>query len=79
LIYRHKEKIRLIFDQRLTRQQGEVELNQWIKQAKKMKNKLGKRARADTGIPAKQEAGCNNKEDWQQIIRKQAEEFAQRQ
>jgi transposase len=39
LIYRHKEKIRLIFDQRLTRQQGEVELNQWIEQAKKMKNK----------------------------------------
>ena len=39
LIYRHKEKIRLIFDQRLTRQQGEFELNQWMEQAKKMKNK----------------------------------------
>lgn len=39
LSYRHKEKIRLIFDQRLARQQGEVELNQWMEQARKMKNK----------------------------------------
>jgi transposase len=39
LLYEHKEKFRSIFDQRLTREQGEIELNQWIEQAKKMKNK----------------------------------------
>jgi transposase len=39
LIYQHKEKFRSIFDQRLTREQGEMELNQWIEQAKKIKNK----------------------------------------
>lgn len=38
LIYQHKEKFRSIFDQRLTREQGEVELNHWIKQAKTIKN-----------------------------------------
>ena len=38
LLYEHKEKFRSIFDQRLTREQGEIELNQWIEQAKKMKN-----------------------------------------
>lgn len=39
LLYEHKERFRSIFDQRLTRKQGEIELNQWIEQAKKMKNK----------------------------------------
>jgi transposase len=39
LLYERKEKFRSIFDQRLTREQGEIELNQWIEQAKKMKNK----------------------------------------
>ena len=39
LIYQHKEKFRSIFNQRLTREQGETELNQWIEQAKKIKNK----------------------------------------
>jgi transposase len=39
LIYQHQEKFRSIFDRRLTRQQGESELHQWIEQAKKMKNK----------------------------------------
>ena len=39
LLDEHKEKFRSIFDQRLTREQGEIELNQWIEQAKKMKNK----------------------------------------
>jgi transposase len=38
LMYQHKEKFRSIFDQRLTREQGEVELNHWIKQAKTIKN-----------------------------------------
>ncbi|KAB2925554.1 MAG: transposase [Candidatus Contendobacter sp.] len=35
----HKEKFRSIFNQRLTRKQGEIELNQWIEQAKKLKNR----------------------------------------
>jgi len=39
IIYEHKEKFRLIFNQHLTRQQGEIALNQWIEEAKKMKNK----------------------------------------
>lgn len=39
LLYEHKEKFRSIFNQRLSRKQGEVELNQWIEQAKKVKNK----------------------------------------
>jgi transposase len=39
LLYEHKEKFRSIFDQRLTRKQGEIELNRWIEQANKMKNK----------------------------------------
>ena len=39
LLHEHKERFRSIFDQRLTREQGEIELNQWIEQAKKMKNK----------------------------------------
>jgi transposase len=39
LIYEHKEKFRSIFDQHLTREQGEIELNQWIEEAKSMKNK----------------------------------------
>ena len=38
LIYDHKEKFRTIFNQNLTREQGEIELNQWIEEAKKMKN-----------------------------------------
>jgi len=39
ILYEHKEKFRLIFNQRLTREQGEIELNQWIEEANKMKNK----------------------------------------
>lgn len=39
LIYEHKEKFRSIFNQHLTRKQGEIELNQWIEEAKSMKNK----------------------------------------
>lgn len=39
LLYEHKEKFRSIFNQRLTRKQGEIELNQWIEQAKKVKNR----------------------------------------
>ena len=39
LIYDHKEKLRTIFNQNLTRKQGEIELNQWMEEAKKMKNK----------------------------------------
>ncbi len=39
LLYEHKEKFRSIFNQRLTRKQGEIELDQWIEQAKKVKNK----------------------------------------
>jgi len=39
LIYDHKEKFRAIFDQHLTREHGEIELNQWIEEAKSMKNK----------------------------------------
>ena len=38
LIYEHKEKFRAIFNQHLTREQGEIELNKWIEEAKKMKN-----------------------------------------
>jgi transposase len=38
LIYLHKEKFRAIFNQHLTREQGEKVLNQWIEEAKKMKN-----------------------------------------
>src|SRR5512139_327366 len=39
LLYEHKEKFRSIFDRRLTRAQGEIELIQWVEQAKEMKNK----------------------------------------
>ena len=39
LIYDHKEKFRAIFNQNLTRKQGEIELNKWMEEAKKMKNK----------------------------------------
>jgi transposase len=38
LIYEHKEKFRAIFNQNLTREQGEIELDKWIEEAKKMKN-----------------------------------------
>ena len=38
LIDEHKEKFRAIFNQNLTREQGEIELNKWIEEAKKMKN-----------------------------------------
>ena len=38
LLYCHKEKFRAIFNQKLTRQQGEKELNQWIKEARTTKN-----------------------------------------
>ena len=38
LLYEHKEKFRAIFNQNLTRKQGEIELNKWIEEAKKMKN-----------------------------------------
>ena len=38
LIYEHKEKFRAIFNQNLTREQGEIELNKWIEEAKRMKN-----------------------------------------
>jgi len=37
LIYEHKEKFRAIFNQHLTREQGEIALTQWIEEAKKMK------------------------------------------
>jgi transposase len=39
LIYDHKEKFRAIFNKNLTREQGEIELNKWIEEAEKMKNK----------------------------------------
>ena len=39
VFYENKEKFRLIFNQRLTREQGEIELNQWIEEVNKMKNK----------------------------------------
>lgn len=39
VLYEHKEKFRLIFNQRLTREQGEIALNQWVEEARKMKNK----------------------------------------
>ena len=39
LIYDHKEKFRAIFNKNLTRKQGEIELNKWMEEAKKMKNK----------------------------------------
>jgi len=38
-LYEHKEKFRSIFERRLTRAQGEIELIQWVEQAKEMKNK----------------------------------------
>ena len=38
LIDEHKEKFRAIFNQKITRNQGEIELNQWIEEAQKMKN-----------------------------------------
>ena len=38
LIYDHKKKFRAIFNQHLTREQGEIELNLWIEEDKKMKN-----------------------------------------
>ena len=37
-VYEHKEKFRAIFNQNLTREQGEIELNKWIEEAKKMSN-----------------------------------------
>ena len=37
-IYDHKEKFRAIFNQQITRNQGEIELNQWIEEAQKMNN-----------------------------------------
>lgn len=39
LLHEHKEKYRSIFDQHLTREQGEIVLTQWIEQAKQMKHK----------------------------------------
>ncbi len=39
LIYDHKEKFRALFNQRLTRRQGAVELERWIEEAKKLQNK----------------------------------------
>lgn len=39
LIYEYKEKFRSIFDQHLTREHGEIELNRWIEEAKSMNNK----------------------------------------
>lgn len=39
LIYAHKEKFRSLFNQRLSREHGEIELNQWIENAKQMQNK----------------------------------------
>ena len=39
LIYEHKETFRKIFNQNLTRKQGEIELNKWIEAAKKINNK----------------------------------------
>ena len=38
LIYDHKEKFRALFNQKITRNQGEIELNQWIEEAQEMKN-----------------------------------------
>ena len=39
LLYEHKEKFRSIFNRRLTREPGEIELIQWLEQAKEMKQK----------------------------------------
>ena len=39
LIYEHKESFRSIFNQRLSREHGEIKLNQWMENAKKMQNK----------------------------------------
>jgi transposase len=39
LLYEHQEKFRSIFERRLTQAQGEIELIQWVEQAKEMKNK----------------------------------------
>lgn len=39
LIYEHKEKFRSIFNQHLTREHGEIELNRWVDEAKNMNNK----------------------------------------
>ena len=36
VFYENKEKFRLIFNQRLTREQGEIELNQWIEEVNKV-------------------------------------------
>ena len=38
-MYDHKEKFREIFNQHLTREQGQIELDKWIESAKKMNNK----------------------------------------
>ena len=38
LIYDHKEKFRALFNQKIDRNQGEIELNQWIEKAQKIKN-----------------------------------------
>ena len=37
--YPEKEKIRFIFNKRLTHEQGEIELNKWIDEAKKLNNR----------------------------------------
>lgn len=39
LSYDHKEKFRALFNQRLTRRQGAVELEKWIEEAKELQNK----------------------------------------
>jgi transposase len=39
LLYNQKEKIRFIFNKRLTHEQGEIELNKWIDEAKKLNNR----------------------------------------
>lgn len=39
LIYDHKEKFRAIFNQDLTRKQGEIELKKWMEAVRKMNNK----------------------------------------
>ena len=39
MFYEYKEKFRSIFNQPLTKEAGEIALNQWIEEAKAMKNK----------------------------------------
>ena len=38
LLSEHKEEFRAIFKQHLTREPGEIELNKWLEEVKKMKN-----------------------------------------